>query len=43
MARIMALQGSIKLLADRFGPEGLRSKAIAPGLMENAAREFPRE
>ncbi len=30
MARIMALQGSIKLLADRFGPEGLRFKAIAP-------------
>lgn len=36
----LALQGFIKLLADRYGPEGVRFNAIAPGLMESAAAEF---
>lgn len=36
----LALQGFIKLLADRYGPEGVRFNAIAPGLMESAASEF---
>lgn len=36
----LALQGFVKLLADRYGPEGVRFNAIAPGLMESAAKEF---
>lgn len=36
----LALQGFIKLLADRYGPEGIRFNAIAPGLMESAEAEF---
>jgi len=36
----LALQGFVKLLADRYGAEGIRFNAIAPGLMESAATEF---
>lgn len=36
----LALQGFVKLLADRYGPEGIRFNAIAPGLMESAQAEF---
>lgn len=36
----LALQGFVKLLADRFGPEGIRFNSIAPGLMESAETEF---
>mgnify|MGYP000330227986 CR=1 FL=1 len=36
----LALHGFIKLLADRYGPEGVRFNAIAPGLMESATSEF---
>lgn len=31
-----APHGFIQLLADRYGPEGIRFNAIAPGLMESA-------
>lgn len=37
----LALQGFVKLLADRYGPEGIRANCISPGLMENATAEFP--
>ena len=37
----LALHGFIKLLSDRHGREGIRLNCIAPGLMENAAGEFP--
>jgi len=36
----LALQGFIKLLADRHGPDGIRFNTIAPGLMESAQAEF---
>jgi len=36
-----ALHGFVKLLSDRHGREGIRVDCIAPGLMENAAAEFP--
>lgn len=36
----LALHGFIKLLADRYGPDGVRFNAIVPGLMESAAQEF---
>jgi len=36
----LALQGFVKLLADRYGPEGIRFNAVAPGLMESAQTEF---
>ncbi|GKX35809.1 MAG: oxidoreductase [Rhizobiaceae bacterium MnEN-MB40S] len=36
----LALQGFIKLLADRYGRNGVRFNAIAPGLMESGANEF---
>ena len=37
----MALHGFVRLLADRHGPEAIRANCVAPGLMENAAEEFP--
>ena len=36
----LALHGFVKLLADRYGPQGIRFNAIAPGLMESAKAEF---
>lgn len=36
----LALHGFIKLLADRYGPEGIRFNAVAPGMMESAKTEF---
>lgn len=36
----LALHGFIKLLADRYGPDGVRFNAVAPGLMESAEDEF---
>ena len=36
----LAVHGFVKLLADRYGPEGVRINAVAPGLMESAATEF---
>lgn len=36
----LALQGFIKLLSDRHGPDGVRFNTIAPGLMESAKNEF---
>ncbi len=36
----LALHGFIKLLADRFGPDGIRFNAVAPGLMESGQTEF---
>ena len=35
-----ALQGFIKLLADQYGPTGVRFNTVAPGLMDNAEDEF---
>ncbi len=37
----LALHGFVKLLSDRHGPDNIRINCIAPGLMENAASEFP--
>lgn len=37
----LALHGFIKLLSDRYGGAGIRVNCVAPGLMENAADEFP--
>lgn len=37
----LALHGFVRLLADRHGREGVRANIVAPGLMENAADEFP--
>ncbi len=36
----LALNGFIKLLADRHGPDGIRFNAVAPGLMESGQSEF---
>ncbi|WP_375253855.1 hypothetical protein [Yoonia sp.] len=36
----LALHGFIKLLADRYGPQGIRFNAVARGLMECAKSEF---
>jgi NAD(P)-dependent dehydrogenase (short-subunit alcohol dehydrogenase family) len=36
----LAVPGFIKLLADRYGPQGTRFNTVAPGLMESAATEF---
>lgn len=36
----LALQGFIKLLADRHGRDGLRFDSVSPGLMESAETEF---
>lgn len=36
----LAIQGFIKLLADRHGPENIRFNTVAPGLMESAETEF---
>lgn len=36
----LALRGSIRLLADRYGPEGVRFNAVALGLMESGESEF---
>jgi NAD(P)-dependent dehydrogenase (short-subunit alcohol dehydrogenase family) len=36
----LAAQDFIKLLSDRYGPEGIRFNAIAHGLMECAEAEF---
>ncbi len=36
----LALHGFIKLLADRYGREGLRFNCLVPGLVESAASEF---
>lgn len=36
----LALHGFIKLLADRYGRQGIRFNAVAPGLMESAHAEF---
>ena len=37
----LALHGFVKLLSDRHGREGIRVNCVAPGMMENAAAEFP--
>lgn len=37
----LALHGFIKLISDRYGRDGIRANCIAPGMMENAATEFP--
>lgn len=37
----LALHGFVKLLSDRYGGAGIRINCVAPGLMENAADEFP--
>ncbi|MCR9137693.1 MAG: SDR family oxidoreductase [Alphaproteobacteria bacterium] len=37
----LALHGFAKLLSDRFAGDGIRINCVAPGLMENAADEFP--
>jgi NAD(P)-dependent dehydrogenase (short-subunit alcohol dehydrogenase family) len=37
----LALHGFVKLLSDRYGRDGIRLNCVAPGLMENAATEFP--
>ena len=37
----LALHGFVKLLSDRHGREGIRVNSVAPGMMENAAAEFP--
>ena len=37
----LALHGFIKLLSDRHGRERIRVNCVAPGMMENAAAEFP--
>lgn len=37
----LALHGFVKLLADRHGRDGIRVNCITPGMMENAADEFP--
>ncbi|MBG6208429.1 NAD(P)-dependent dehydrogenase (short-subunit alcohol dehydrogenase family) [Labrenzia sp. EL_126] len=34
------MHGFIKLLADRYGRQGIRFNALAPGLMESAHAEF---
>jgi len=36
----LALQGFVKMLADRHGRDGIRINTISPGLMESAATEF---
>lgn len=36
----LALHGFVKLLADRYGPQGIRFNAVAPGLMESGQAEF---
>jgi NAD(P)-dependent dehydrogenase (short-subunit alcohol dehydrogenase family) len=36
----LALQGFIKLLADRHGPDGIRFNTVSPGLMESGQSEF---
>ncbi len=36
----LALQGFVKMLADRHGRDGIRINTISPGLMESAASEF---
>lgn len=36
----LALHGFVKLLADRYGPEGVRFNVVAPGLMESGRAEF---
>jgi len=36
----LALHGFVKLLADRYGPEGIRFNAVTPGLMESGQSEF---
>lgn len=37
----LALHGFVKLLSDRHGRERIRVNCVAPGMMENAADEFP--
>jgi NAD(P)-dependent dehydrogenase (short-subunit alcohol dehydrogenase family) len=37
----LALHGFVKLLSDRHGRERIRVNCVAPGMMENAANEFP--
>jgi NAD(P)-dependent dehydrogenase (short-subunit alcohol dehydrogenase family) len=37
----LALHGFVRLLADRYGRDGIRANCIAPGMVENAAAEFP--
>lgn len=36
----LAVHGFVKLLADRYGPDGVRFNVIAPGLMESGSAEF---
>ncbi|MBG6164813.1 NAD(P)-dependent dehydrogenase (short-subunit alcohol dehydrogenase family) [Labrenzia sp. EL_195] len=38
----LALHRFIKLLADRYGRQGIRLNAVAPGLKESAQAEFTR-
>jgi len=37
----LALHGFVRLLADRYGRDGIRANCLAPGMVENAASEFP--
>jgi NAD(P)-dependent dehydrogenase (short-subunit alcohol dehydrogenase family) len=37
----LALHGFIKLLSDRYAGEAIRLNIVAPGMIENAAAEFP--
>jgi len=37
----LALQGFVKLLSDRYAGDGVRINCIAPGMIGNAAAEFP--